>query len=587
MARTVPLILLVFSLFATALAGCLGPSDVQTAATDETDAMPLDEVLTRLSPRLGDLPILHDVLDIDTRHGVVNVDLYLPEVTDERKLPLILVASPYSSGAKNAADMNWVALPLYDWIRAEMIPRGYAFAQMDILGTRNSGGCMGINSIAERQATADVIDFLGTQDWSNGKVGMIGKSYLAKSQTGAAIEAPEHLTTIVPISGVSQQYAYHYYNGVPYLGNQATNAAYLGTNSAPAPEGDPATYGARYPERFPCMPEHLIEGVNPLGDYSARWQERDYRPHISKAATSVFFIHGLQDWNVKPDNILDNFENFTGPKMAMLGQWGHDYPNINSFDETRFGERADWYLYLHRWFDWQLLGLDNGLAADIEACPVQVQGSDATWRCTGSFPPQDAAWLTLHAQADGTLAQTPGDGALQYQDTARTGMGVASGAGAPGTQKFAMELNDSLRIVGAPNVGVRLSTTSAFNTFVSAALAVEHNGTLEEFSWGFQSLRHRDGLEGGQPVVPGESYDVAFRMFPVDHILEPGDKLVLVLRGDSMGARVGTIPNPTPGLQTVTLGEATFLRLPTLSVAGAFTPLAASELPAEYLIKEA
>ena len=44
--------------------------------------------------------------------------------------------------------------------------------------------------------------WLGTQPWSNGKVGMIGKSYDGSTPWQAATFGNPHLATIVPMSGL-------------------------------------------------------------------------------------------------------------------------------------------------------------------------------------------------------------------------------------------------------------------------------------------------------------------------------------------------------------------------------------------------
>lgn len=84
--------------------------------------------------------------------------------------------------------------------------------------------------------------------------------------------------------------------------------------------------------------------------------------------------------------------------------------------------------------------------------------------------------------------------------------------------------------------------------------------------------RHRDGLEAG---------------YPVDIVLEPGDELQLIVRGANGAlSDVLMLPNPQPGLVTMTLGESARLTLPTASLDGAFTPLAADALPENYRPQE-
>lgn len=571
------------------VAGCVSPADVEGATTEPT-TLDVAAIVAKLSPLL-DVGIVHEVLDVETRHGLVNVDLYRPEMPDGAKVPVILVASPYNTnvqgGGKVPENENWIDLRLYNWMREQVIPRGYAFAQMDILGTRNSGGCMGIMNAAERQATADVVDALGEAEWSTGDVGMIGKSYLGLSQIGAAVESPAHLRTIVPISAPTQDYAYHYYGGVPYTLNHATNVLYYGAYSLPPPDGlraeqDP-TYAARYPERFACAPEAVAGGAYTLGDYSERWQERDYRPLVPgvRSDISMFFIHGLADWNVKPDHILGVYNEYPGPKTALLGQWAHDYPNINTYDDDAYGEREDWYFTLHRWFDHWLKGIDTGLMEEIAGCPVQTQGSDATWRCLEAFPPMEEAGddvsnLTLFPQSDGTLGAAPGSGSRQYVDA----------AAAYGWTTFEIALENATRVVGTPTVTMRVSTTSPWNAHLAVALGVVRDGAIEEFDWGFRSLRHRDGLEAGQPIVPGTAYDVTFPLYPLDHVFQPGDRLAVVFRGTSDAApNGGILPSPVPGVQMLDLAG-TSIRLPLAPDARAFVPMLAAELPPEYPAEE-
>src|SRR5262249_8880110 len=44
----------------------------------------------------------------------------------------------------------------------------------------------------------DTIEWLAQQPWCNGKVGMIGGSYVGWVQWWAAVERPPHLVTIIP-----------------------------------------------------------------------------------------------------------------------------------------------------------------------------------------------------------------------------------------------------------------------------------------------------------------------------------------------------------------------------------------------------
>ncbi len=44
----------------------------------------------------------------------------------------------------------------------------------------------------------DAIEWIARQPWSNGKIGMVGCSYVGATQQLAAMGRPPHLTTIIP-----------------------------------------------------------------------------------------------------------------------------------------------------------------------------------------------------------------------------------------------------------------------------------------------------------------------------------------------------------------------------------------------------
>lgn len=59
----------------------------------------------------------------------------------------------------------------------------------------------------------DLIEWLATQEWSNGKVGLANNSWLAASQWFAAAEQPPHLAASAPWKGFSDMYRDVVYGG--------------------------------------------------------------------------------------------------------------------------------------------------------------------------------------------------------------------------------------------------------------------------------------------------------------------------------------------------------------------------------------
>jgi len=162
------------------------------------------------------------------RDGVrIFIDIYRPEgAAGERDLPILLGWSPY--GKHNTSDRlvwpeadvlpGWISAytafeapdPLY-WCR-----HGYAVVYPDPRGSWYSEGDLRHGGIGEAQDCYDLIEWLGVQPWTNGKVGMSGVSYLTAIQWQVAPLRPPHLAAINPWEGFSDWYReFAHHGGIP------------------------------------------------------------------------------------------------------------------------------------------------------------------------------------------------------------------------------------------------------------------------------------------------------------------------------------------------------------------------------------
>lgn len=479
--------------------------------------------------------------------GVV-LDNYVFRPDTSEPVPVIINFSPYWHNLSPPSAEKGDAFSQY--LIEYFVPRGYAVVLASVRGTGLSEGCFSIGGPREVADIDQTITFFGEQAWSNGNVAAVAKSYDGTAAQAALTIPNAHLKTIVPVSPISEWYKYNYYGGVPYdFGGLLFNTYYVAEVSAAQGE-DPATY-EKTPTRI-CDESADVQASQyhgaVTGDYSAYWQERNYTAQLPDGVeASVFYVHGLQDWNVKTDHMtpwLDELYARNVTIKAWLGQWGHDYPH-----------RDDWNMTLLRWFDSELKGIDTGIRAEPL---VQVQDVEGVWRHEDRWPPARATPMTLYPAEGGALGDAPGSGSGAYGD-APGGILVRAPAAA-GLYYESAPLERDVRIVGSPTLLARVSATGPRAT-LAATLTVDG----EPVDQGFLDLAHRTSLASSEPMVPGQAYDVVVPFYPQDLVVRAGSTIGLLLASTSPdGAQVTVRPFSAGGVVTVEHGEGTALVLPTI-----------------------
>jgi len=149
----------------------------------------------------------------------IYTDIYRPE--GATSVPAIVAWSPYGKRAGYEPDLGLVNLSFsFGLPRVSPTPMamfegpdpgywchyGYAVINTDPRGVGNSEGTVIGFGTQEGQDCYDLIEWVAARDWSNGKVGMSGNSWVAIIQWFAAAERPPHLTCIAPWEGLSDAY---------------------------------------------------------------------------------------------------------------------------------------------------------------------------------------------------------------------------------------------------------------------------------------------------------------------------------------------------------------------------------------------
>ncbi|MFV0132589.1 Xaa-Pro dipeptidyl-peptidase [Streptomyces sp. HMX87] len=522
--------------------------------------------------------------DGDGRGDRVAVDIVRPRepARQGRKIPVIMDASPYYSccGRGNEsqrktydADGDVDRMPLY--YDNYFVPRGYAFVGVDLAGTNRSDGCVDVGGRSDIRSAKAVVDWLngrakayttrtGTEraeaDWTNGRTGMIGKSWDGTIANGVAATGVEGLETIVPIAAISSWYDYYFSEGAPlYDSGPDWLSNYVNSPDARA--------------RCDAVQRRLADGAPRSGDRTRLWSERDYVKAAGKVKASVFLVHGLQDLNVRMQHVgpwWDALAEHGVERKIWLSQTGH----VDPFDFRR----AEWVRTLHRWFDHELLGYDNGIdrepMADIERRPDQ-------WVTSASWPPHGTATATLRP-ADGTepgvgtLGLRPDRGTETFTDDPSRGeTDWAADIDRPTPDKAGFvtgPLTRDLRLSGSSTVTVTATPTTA-TAHLSAVLVDLGPATIRDYAdrgEGITTLDHRTcwgaSTAGdsscyretaaktadvdhtvvsrgwadlgnhaspwhGRPLTPGKPHTITLDLAATDHVVPAGHRLALIVAG--------------------------------------------------------
>ena len=327
-------------------------------------------------------------------NGKVSLAVWVPIMEDGMTVPVIAEFGPYFDEA--SVETGGIEEPgtwLGTMIIEQIVPHGFAFAQVSVMGTGRSNHCMDLMGTAEQLGVDAAVTWLGSQNWSNGNVGMIGKSYDGSTPWQAAMFGNEHLTTIVPISGLIGVMELMWRNGssearAPIMHNGVYGSYGIdgdledSGNMCPDYIAGPATGGAAW-----------AWGGEAAGTY---WAERYFLDRVLENYNgSVYLIQGMHDWNVDPHmavptiNLL--YDNGIEAK-GLFGQWDHDYPDRPQimFDRSGVGRgieafpemvRMDWMQDLLEWFTYYLK--EDGPKPWLG---VEIQSNQGPWRFEDRYP---------------------------------------------------------------------------------------------------------------------------------------------------------------------------------------------------------
>ena len=484
--------------------------------------------------------------------------VYLPRA--QGKFPAVLQYEPYE-GAGSGPRSWW---PAGMWLR-----NGYAVVFANVRGSGCSQGVLDVFGPHEGPDGAAIIDWIGTQPWSDRRVGMIGVSYPGFTQILVAAQHPKFLRAITPSAVTANEYSEVVYPGgmlnVGFVGEWSLHdqpeAEATGVRERVG-WGDKECAG-NY-RAHPVPRPFLQARAHPYFD--EWWRTRSLQTYVGQVAVPTFISGTWQDNATMSSGVTELYERLQAPKRLSMSPGGH----------TWIYATAALQQDLVRWMDRWVKGVRNGIDGEP---PVTIY-----WESKG-FPPV-ASWTTHYSAWPPQLAEmrtfwlTPafglGTGPPANASADANGLSYTFPTGVEligDNTQFAVppDPDGSLTWTSAPfdhdvtilgRVRVRLyaASESPDTDFEVDLHDVYPNGDIQFLQRGQlrASLRAVDQHEStpdhvahayGSPeyLVPGHVYEIQLSLPPLGAVLRKGHRLQLAILAPS------PIPQPAWGLLPVSM----------------------------------
>ncbi len=539
--------------------------------------------------------------DGDGKMDRMHVSVTRPPQTEEGlKLPVVYVSSPYFAGVAGDEDgLFWdVKVELGETAKErvhsevkrrgerpiisnshirEWVPRGYIVVHSSSPGTGLSQGCPTIGGDNESLAPKAVVDWLcgrakGYKEldsdeevkayWSTGKVGMTGTSYNGTIPLAAATTGVEGLEAIIPIAPNTSYYHYYRSNGLV-----KSPGGYIGEDIDVLYD---FVHSGLEANRAYCnekvRDQEMAKGMDrESGDYNEFWAGRDYINDMEPMKAALLMSHGFNDWNVMPEHsyrIYDAARTKGIPSQIYYHQNGHGGPPPMTL--------------MNRWFTRYLHGIENGVEKDEKAWIVRENDKQQNPTPYADYPNPDAKAVTFSLKAGGPgygqliLGSSPKKGEKETlsDNYSFSGSSLAKAEYTDHRLMYVTEpLENDVHISGEAEIYIKLSSNKeAANLSVWLVSLPWTEGrrtkiTDNVITRGWADPQNHKSISESSPLVPGEFYEMKFKLMPDDQIIPAGQQIGLMIFSSDREYTLW----PDPGTELTVDLDGTKLVLPVVS----------------------
>ncbi len=491
----------------------------------------------------------------------LSAKLYLPD--GDGPFPALLEALPYRKD-----DITNYYEAEYRRLRDE---GGYGVCRVDVRGTGSSEGIAEDEYLPrEQQDLCEVIEWLATQDWASGAVGMYGTSYSGFNSLQVAMHRPPALKAIISIFATDSRYTddVHYGGGVNRGIDLVDYPHYMVALNALPPA--PHVYGEGWREEWQRRLDEMVPWVvkwREEQNESDYWLQGSLKTDYSSIACPVMVIAGWADGY--HNMAFRTIENLDVPSHVLAGPWSHMDPNT-SIPGPHIDHVPEMIAWWDRWLkedetspaaSWPQVRAFMRRATTPEPDLAEHEGE---WWSEPVWPPIRATERVLALGEGSDEYPIRGDigfyGSIWCAATMPWGTPMDQRLDDALSLTYEWPVEEELGILGHPKLRATVRSSVPV-TYLSAKLCdVASDGTSMLISRGLLNLTHRDSHADPKPLEPGEAYTVPIELDATSWIFEPGHTIRLSIATCDWPSSWAP---PLPGTLTIERDESS-LSLPVL-----------------------
>jgi putative CocE/NonD family hydrolase len=387
-------------------------------------------------------------------------DIYRP-AGDSGRLPVILTRTPYNKKGSRKHGEHFAS-------------HGYVFVAQDTRGRYASEGVWHWMT-DDGGDGADCARWIIAQPWSDGKIGMMGTSYVGGTQHAMALAGAPGLAAVIPVDAVSNcgvqsmrnagAFEMRFWNWIMLNAGRGSNAAQdPGTEKVLKEMADnrlsylphlPLRHGLTPLKLAPEYEDWLIKAMRHGADDDF-WRQNNIIDHAAGYKDiPVYLVGGWYDsW---AGNTTANFRALTpalkSDVFLIMGPWIHGQQSKSSHGQVDFGTDAaipDELAWRLEWYDHALKGITNSVgksapfARKVRYFTMGTGDGGRTeqgllrhggeWHDSDTWPPRGSRPTPYYLGASGVLSTSPQQGSSSYvfdprQPVPTIGGNISSGDG--------------------------------------------------------------------------------------------------------------------------------------------------------------